>query len=203
MKYESGFTPVPQDLTSPYSAQQRQEIVDGLRDRLSSEEARIEERRDNFYNTLLPLCDITSERNRTARQVAYRQNHESDNLFAQWKQHQQELKDLQYQQMQRRNEAMSQYSGVGMRAQRDRAGAEAGAEFDAQIAQAQGLVTESFEEYSAQRIQAGLANQSSTASRFEQISAYNDAISEGFSLASDTMNLGKIQRQIGFFEGMA
>lgn len=203
MKYESGFTPVPPESSSSYSAQQRQEIVDGLKDRLADEQARIDERKEKFYNTLLPLCDTTSDANKAARQRYYKQSTESKNVFTQYKQYQEQVKQLQYQQSQRRNAAMSQYSGVGMRTQRDKAGAAASAEFDEQIAQAQGFMTQTFEQYTAQEIQTGLANKENTASRFAQISAFNDAISEGFSLASEYTNLGKMQRQIGFFEGMA
>lgn len=203
MKYDSGFTPVPPNSPSTYSAETRQEIVDGLKERLADEEARIDEKRDNFYNTLLPLCDTTTEKSRSARQIAYKQNQESTNLFTQYKNYQKQIEDLQYQQKQKINSAMAQYSGYGMRAKRDKAGAEAGAEFDKQISQLKGFMTQSFESYNLQQLQTGLANQASTASRFEQISAFNNAISEGFSLANEQMDLGKIQRQIGFFEGMA
>lgn len=203
MKYDSGLTPVPPNSSSTYSEETRQNIVDGLKDRLADEEARIEERRDNFYNTLLPLCDTTTDKNRSARQLAYKQNQESTNLFTQYKNYQKQVENLQYQQKQKMNSVMAQYSGYGMRAQRDKAGAQAGAEFDKQIAQMQGFMTQTFDQYNLQQLQTGLANQASTASRFEQISAFNNAISEGFSLASAQMDLGKIQRQIGFFEGMA
>ena len=35
MKYDSGYTPTPSDSTSSYSAQQRQEIIDGLKEKLA------------------------------------------------------------------------------------------------------------------------------------------------------------------------
>lgn len=193
MKYDSGFTPVPPEKPS----------FDELRGRIADEEARLNERQEKFHDTLLPLCDITSDANRAARQHYYRQSTESKDLFTQYKHYQEQVKQLQHQQAQRRSEAMSQYSGVEMRAQRDKAGADASAEFDKQIAQAQGFMSQSFEQYSLQEIQTGLANQENTASRFAQISAFNDAISEGFSLSAAYTDLGQMKRQLGFFEGMA
>lgn len=193
MKYDSGFTPVPPEKPT----------FDELRGRIAEEEARLEERKDNFHNTLLPLCDTTSDANRVARQRYYKQSTESKDLFTQYRQYQEQVEQLRYQQTQRRNAAMAQYSGVAMRAQRDKAGAEAGAEFDKQIAQAQGFMSQSFEQYTLQEIQTGLANQENTASRFAQISAFNNAISEGFSLSSAYTDLGQMKQQLGFFEGMA
>ena len=201
MKYGDGTTPVPN--SNPYSEIMRQEIIDGLKGRLADEQARIDERKDNFYNILLPLCDITSEKNRQARRVAYNQNAETKTIFQQYQQYQQKLKDLQYQKQRKMEDAMAQYSSTGMRAQRNRAGAEAGATFDEQIAQMQGFMTSSMELHSAHQIKSDLANENSISTRFEEIHAYNNAISDGFSIANDYMDLGDIQRQIGFFEGMA
>ncbi len=203
MKYDSGYSPTPSDSTSPYSAQQRQEIIDGLKEKLADEQARIAERKANFYNTLLPLCDTTQENNRVARQQYYTQSNQSKDIFSQYQQYQQQVNQLKEQQAQKRNTAMAKYSGVEMRAKRDKAGSEASAEFDNDIKQAQGYMTQTFEQYTAQEVQTGLAKQSSTDSRFEEIHAFNDAISEGFSLANAEMDLLPIQRQIGFFEGMA
>lgn len=199
MKYGDNVT----GAGNPYSEAMRQEIVDGLKDRLATEQARIDERKDNFYNTLLPLVDSTSEANRQARRVAYNQNTETRNVFQQYQQYQQKLKDLQYQKQRKMEDAMAQYSSTGMRAQRDKAGAEAGAQFDEQITQLQGFMTSSFELHSAHQLKSDVANQQSISTRFDNIHAYNNAISEGFSLASAQMDLGDIQRQIGFFEGMA
>lgn len=203
MGYDSGLTPTPSDSTSPYSAQQRQEIIDGLKEKLADEQARINERKANFYNTLLPLCDTTQENNRVARQQYYTQSNQSKNIFTQYQKYKEEVSQLKEEQTKKRNAAMAKYSGVGMRAKRDKAGSEASAEFDKDIAQTQGYMTQTFQQYTAQEIQTGLAKQSNTDSRFEEISAFNNAISEGFSLASAEMDLLPIQRQIGFFEGMA
>lgn len=203
MGYDSGLTPTPSDSTSSYSAQQRQEIIDGLKEKLADEQARIAERKANFYNTLLPLCDTTQENNRIARQQYYTQSNQSKNIFTQYQKYKEEVSQLKEEQTKKRNAAMAKYSGVEMRAKRDKAGSEASAEFDKDIAQKQGYMTQTFEQYTAQEIQTGLAKQSNTDSRFEEISAFNNAISEGFSLASAEMDLLPIQRQIGFFEGMA
>lgn len=203
MGYDSGLTPTPSDSTSSYSAQQRQEIIDGLKEKLADEQARIAERKANFYNTLLPLCDTTQENNRIARQQYYTQSNQSKNIFTQYQKYKEEVSQLKEEQTKKRNAAMAKYSGVEMRAKRDKAGSEASAEFDKDIAQKQGYMTQTFQQYTAQEIQTGLAKQSNTDSRFEEISAFNNAISEGFSLASAEMDLLPIQRQIGFFEGMA
>lgn len=203
MGYDSGLTPTPSDSTSSYSAQQRQEIIDGLKEKLANEQARINERKANFYNTLLPLCDTTQENNRIARQQYYTQSNQSKNIFTQYQKYKEEVSQLKEEQTKKRNAAMAKYSGVEMRAKRDKAGSEASAEFDKDIAQTQGYMTQTFQQYTAQEIQTGLAKQSNTDSRFEEISAFNNAISEGFSLASAEMDLLPIQRQIGFFEGMA
>lgn len=203
MGYDSGLTPTPSDSTSSYSAQQRQEIIDDLKEKLANEQARINERKANFYNTLLPLCDTTQENNRIARQQYYTQSNQSKNIFTQYQKYKEEVSQLKEEQTKKRNAAMAKYSGVEMRAKRDKAGSEASAEFDKDIAQKQGYMTQTFEQYTAQEIQTGLAKQSNTDSRFEEISAFNNAISEGFSLASAEMDLLPIQRQIGFFEGMA
>lgn len=203
MGYDSGLTPTPSDSTSSYSAQQRQEIIDGLKEKLANEQARIAERKANFYNTLLPLCDTTQENNRIARQQYYTQSNQSKNIFTQYQKYKEEVSQLKEEQTKKRNAAMAKYSGVEMRAKRDKAGSEASAEFDKDIAQKQGYMTQTFQQYTAQEIQTGLAKQSNTDSRFEEISAFNNAISEGFSLASAEMDLLPIQRQIGFFEGMA
>lgn len=198
MKYGDGTTPVPN--SNPYSEAVRQEILDGLKGRLADEQARIDERKDNFYNTLLPLCDITSKEYIRARRVAYNQNAETKTIFQQYQQYQQKLKDLQYQKQRKMEDAMAQYSSTGMRAQRDRAGAEAGATFDEQIAQMQGFMTSSMELHSAYQIKSDLANENSISTRFDEIHAYNDAISEGFSLADAQRDVGKIQTQISFFD---
>lgn len=203
MGYDSGLTPTPSDSTSSYSAQQRQEIIDGLKEKLANEQARINERKANFYNTLLPLCDTTQENNRIARQQYYTQSNQSKNIFTQYQKYKEEVSQLKEEQTKKRNAAMAKYSGVEMRAKRDKAGSEASAEFDKDIAQKQGYMTQTFQQYTAQEIQTGLAKQSNTDSRFEEISAFNNAINEGFSLASAEMDLLPIQRQIGFFEGMA
>ena len=203
MGYDSGLTPTPSDSTSSYSTQQRQEIIDGLKEKLADEQARINERKANFYNTLLPLCDTTQENNRIARQQYYTQSNQSKNIFTQYQKYKEEVSQLKEEQTKKRNAAMAKYSGVEMRAKRDKAGSEASAEFDKDIAQKQGYMTQTFQQYTAQEIQTGLAKQSNTDSRFEEISAFNNAISEGFSLASAEMDLLPIQRQIGFFEGMA
>ena len=201
MKYGNGTTPVSGN--NSFTESTRREIVDGLKERLANEQIRIDERKEKFYKTLLPLCDTTSEANNQARRIAYRQNAETKNLFVEYQQHQQQLKDLQYRKQQKMNEAMEQYSATGMRAQRDKAGEKAGSDFNEQIALTRGFMTNSMEEYSIQQMKSDLANQQSVATRFENIHAYNNAISEGFSLASDQMDLADLQRQIGFFEGMA
>lgn len=203
MKYGNGLTPVPPDSGSTYSAEQRQEIIDNLKGRLADEQARIDERKDNFYNKLLPLCDITQENNRIARQNYYKQSTESKNIFTQYKQYENQVKQLKDEQQRKMNDAMAKYSSVEMRSQRDKAGAQASSEFDKDILMAQSFMTQSFEQYNAQEIQTGLANKTNISSRFEEISAFNNAISEGFSLANAQMDLLPIQRQIGFFEGMA
>ena len=203
MKYGNGLTPVPPDSGSTYSAEQRQEIIDNLKGRLADEQARIDERKDNFYNKLLPLCDITQENNRIARQNYHKQSTESKNIFTQYKQYENQVKQLKDEQQRKMNDAMAKYSSVEMRSQRDKAGAQASSEFDKDILMAQSFMTQSFEQYNAQEIQTGLANKTNISSRFEEISAFNNAISEGFSLANAQMDLLPIQRQIGFFEGMA
>lgn len=203
MKYDSGYTPTPQEMTSPYTAQQRQEMADELRARLAEQKGQLDERSENYQNVILPLCESTSEASDVARRNAYMQRAESQNVFWQYQQQQRKLEELRYLQQQRIDAAQSEFSGLDMRSQRDRAGAEAGAEFDERILQAQGVMTQSLESYNTQEVQAGLANQESVNARFENIHAYNNAISEGFSLASDYMDLLPLQRQIGFFDTLA
>ncbi len=201
MKYGDGTTPIPN--SNPYSEAVRQEILDGLKNRYADEKARVDERKEKYDNITLPLVDTTTEANREARRIAYNQNNKTRTVFQQYQQYQQKLKDLQYQKQRKMEDAMAQYQSVDMRAQRDKAGAEAGATFDDQIAQMQGLMTSSMELHSDYQIKSDLANKNSISTRFDNISAFNDAISDGFSIANDYMDLGDLQRQIGFFEGMA
>lgn len=201
MKYDSGMTPVPSD--SSYSANMRQEVIDGLNERISNEQSKIDEKDKKYHEIILPLCDQRSEENTQARRVAYSQNNQSRNVFLQYQKYQEQLQDLKYQQQQQINKAMAKYSGVGMRAQRDKAGAEAGAEFEDQIARMQGFMTDSLGQYKLQKGQSDIASLLSRNAQSASTSAYNDAISMGYDLASDYMDLGKLQQQRGFFEGMA
>lgn len=197
MRYSTGETPA----INPNRSETAQSVTNGLREQIDADKARLDEKKADFYNTKIPLCQQAEDESDKALQAYRKQKSESEKLLFAYNSYKDQLEELQWQQKVAQNKAMSKYSD-SQRAARDKAGMEASSPFDDRIKQLKEFMAQGLESYNLQEVQTGLASDYKSFTRSNYISATNDVISTGFSLSSEYMDLGKKIQQLGFFEGM-
>lgn len=177
MTYDSGFTPVPPNSTSPYSDPKRQESAEILKEIIDKREASFQDGQDDL-EVLRGNCNRADCVAGETRRIAYEKNHELSNLLADYKKCQDEIRQLQYE----------KYKAGG-----------SSSKLDKEILKKQMFMTQTFDQYTLQEIQAGLADHEKMSARFAQIQADNDFLGLCRDRFNEALEIGDLKNQLNLW----